>query len=219
VKKCFLLQLGEIDYPQALKIQEKVSRSKDDFLILLEHPSTFTIGRAGGLGNILISKQEMDEMGVQVYEVDRGGDVTYHGPGQLVGYPILNLERYKKDLHWYITSLEEVLIRLLRKYDIHAGRKKGYRGVWIRGKKIGFIGVRVKRWRTTHGFSLNVNPTLKYFSMINPCGAWIKITSITKILSREIELSSLRKTLVEEFSRIFEVKIEEISLQSLKLKF
>jgi lipoate-protein ligase B len=184
-----------VEYGKAWQLQKNLfsarSLSKiDDVLVLTQHPPTYTIGRRGNTDQLLISEEELMRRGYSVYTVDRGGAITYHGPGQIVGYPILNMKSYTDDYYEYLRMLEEVMIRALSAFGIYAGRRTGFTGVWVNGesnsvriKKIGSIGVRIVKGYTMHGFSLNVNNDLTPFSMIIPCNIRnAKMTSIDKIL-------------------------------------
>jgi len=193
-----------IEYKEGLKLQklyeEKSLNSKTDFLLLLEHYPVITIGKSGNSLNILFNEDALKNKGVSVYHTGRGGDVTYHGPGQLVGYPILNLRYYKKDVKWYVKSLEEVLIKVLNEYGIKAEIIPKLIGVWVKNKKISSIGVRIRKWITTHGFALNVNNDLTPFSYIIPCGIKdVDITSMKEVLNKEIDMKKLKKNIIKEF--------------------
>lgn len=193
-----------IEYKEGLKLQklyeEKSLNAKTDFLLLLEHYPVITIGKSGNSLNILFNEDALKNKEVSVYHTDRGGDVTYHGPGQLVGYPILNLRYYKKDVKWYIKSLEEVLINVLNEYGIKAEIIPKLIGVWVKNKKIASIGVRIRKWITTHGFALNVNNDLTPFSYIIPCGIKdVDITSMKEVLNKEIDMKKLKKNIIKEF--------------------
>lgn len=193
-----------IEYKEGLKLQklyeEKSLNAKTDFLLLLEHYPVITIGKSGNDLNILFNEDALKNKGVSVYHTDRGGDVTYHGPGQLVGYPILNLRYYKKDVKWYVKSLEEVLIKVLNEYGIKAEIIPKLIGVWVKNKKIASIGVRIRKWITTHGFALNVNNDLTPFSYIIPCGIKdVDITSMKEVLNKEIDMKKLKKNIIKEF--------------------
>jgi len=193
-----------VEYKEGLKLQklyeEKSLNSKTDFLLLLEHYPVITIGKSGNNLNILFNEDALKNKGVSVYHTDRGGDVTYHGPGQLVGYPILNLRYYKKDVKWYVKSLEEVLIKVLNEYGIKAEIIPRLIGVWVKNKKISSIGVRIRKWITTHGFALNVNNDLTPFSYIIPCGIKdVDITSMKEVLNKEIDMKTLKKNIIKEF--------------------
>ena len=179
-----------------------------DTLILLEHPPVFTIGKSGKDANLLIDKNVLDKVGAETFRVDRGGDITYHGPGQLVGYPIMNLRKYKCDIKWYINRIEEVLIRTVAHYGIEAGRIKGLTGVWVGDKKISAIGARISKWVTSHGFALNVNTDLDYFKLIVPCGIRDKgVTSMSKILGNSIDIEDVKDRVTAEFGEAFGCKM------------
>jgi len=224
--RCFIVNLGLIDYKKALYLQEKILKAKrekkmkEDVLLLLEHPPTITIGKKGSTGEILINKIKLKENGISVYEIGRGGKVTYHGPGQLVGYPILNLANYGKDLHLYLRNLEEVIIATLKKFGILATRKKGLTGVWVNDKKIASIGIQVKNWISMHGFALNVSCDLGYFELIQPCGMESKImSSLEVILKEKIELEDVIAKLIPSFIKIFEIKFPlQLSFRELEDK-
>lgn len=208
-----LLRLGIVDYVLAHDLQKKIllERIDDkcpDHLILLQHNPVITIGRSGDNKNILASKTLLESFGITVHEIERGGDVTYHGPGQLTGYPIIDLRSYQKDVHWYLRQLEEVIIRFLSDYNIAGKRVSGYTGVWVGDEKIAAIGVAVKRWVTYHGFALNVNPDLSHFKLINPCGITDKeVTSIVKILGHDVSMEEVEDKVVSAFAEVFSVEI------------
>ncbi len=203
-----IINFDLVEYSEGLKLQklyeEKSLNNKTDFLLLLEHYPVITIGRSGKKSNVLINEKELKNKGISVYHTDRGGDATYHGPGQLVGYPILNLRFYKKDVKWYVQSLEEILIRTLNEYEIKAEMIPKLIGVWVNSKKIASIGVRIQKWITSHGFALNVNNNLTPFSYIIPCGIKdVEITSMKEILNREVDMGNLKEIIVEKFKEIF----------------
>ena len=188
-----------------------------DALLLLEHPPTFTIGKSGKLENLLLSKEELAKEGISLFFIDRGGDITYHGPGQLVVYPIVDLKNRGKDIHRYIHGLEEVVIRTLADLSIETRRDEKHVGVWVGNDKIASIGVRVKKWVTMHGLALNVNPSLEHFSLINPCGIPdIGITSIAKLLSRDVPMEVIVNRLVNHFSEVFDTHTEWDSSNTLR---
>ena len=187
-KRIAVWRLGVVEYGAAYQLQKKIHEQRvagavGDILLLLEHPPTITVGKAGKLENILVPSETLEQMGISLYFSDRGGDVTYHGPGQLVGYPILDLSSRGGDLKGYVRDLEEVLIRTLEDFSIKAGRDPQHVGVWIGQKKIASIGLSIREWVTMHGFALNVFPTLEHFSLINGCGLKNrKATSMEHIL-------------------------------------
>jgi len=198
--------LGLVEYSQALSLQEELlrrqyQRESEDTLLLLEHPAVFTLGRGGN------EKHLLNPHDVPVYRVGRGGDVTFHGPGQLVGYPLIDLTRHGRDVHAYLRGLEAVLIETLAQFGLTAQRAKGLTGVWIEQQKIASIGVGVRRWVTCHGFALNVDPDLTYFSHIVPCGlAGVEITSMGEILARSIEMAVVKSLVATIFARYFGYK-------------
>lgn len=208
-----LLRLGIVDYETAHDLQKKILQERidgkcPDHLILLQHNPVITIGRSGDNKNILVPKALLESFGITVHEIERGGDVTYHGPGQLTGYPIIDLRSYQKDVHWYLRQLEEVIIRFLSDYNIAGKRVSGYTGVWVGDEKIAAIGVAVKRWVTYHGFALNVNPDLSHFKLINPCGITDKeVTSIVKILGHDVSMEEVEDKVVSAFAEVFSVEI------------
>lgn len=201
--------LGAIGYAEALKLQrELVARRKageiPDTLLLLEHPHVYTLGRNAKAEHLLERPP-----GVEVHATDRGGDITYHGPGQLVGYPILNLAAIRKDVVWYLRSLEEALIAALAEFGIAAGRQSGFTGVWVGREKIAAIGVHISRWVTSHGFALNVHPDLRYFQFIVPCGIReYGVTSMAQVLgalphTHTEMMQAVKQAVAREFERVF----------------
>jgi len=181
-----------------------------DTLLLLEHPHVYTLGRNAKRENLLISPEQLAARGAQVFEIDRGGDVTYHGPGQLVGYPILDLAKHRRDIAWYMRCLEEVLIDVARDYGIEAGRLAGAPGVWVGNNKLAAMGVHISRWVTSHGFAFNVNTDLRYFDWIVPCGLRDKgVTSLQKLLGRRIEMDEVAEKVVRHFGKVFELEMVE----------
>jgi lipoyl(octanoyl) transferase len=216
---CHVEQLGLVDYAAALELQrERVAQRKagdiPDTLLLLEHPHVYTLGRNARKENILVSSEWLASRGAQVFQTDRGGDVTYHGPGQLVGYPILDLTQHRRDISWYMRSLEEVFIRTARDFGIEAGRSPGAAGVWVGNDKLVAMGVHLSRWVTSHGFAFNVNADLRYFEWIVPCGLHGKgVTSLAKLLGKPVEMELAIERVVEHFGAVFEVGMVE-SLKS-----
>ena len=176
-------------YADALALQREAARARlsgaiaDDLLLLVEHPPVITLGRSTRQGNLLATPDLLAARGVELFEVERGGDITFHGPGQLVGYPIVNLEQHTQDLHWYLRRLEDVMMRALASWDIVAGRNPGKTGVWVGNRKIASIGVHARQWVTWHGFALNVTTDLSYFDLMVPCGiADVVMTSVEREL-------------------------------------
>ncbi len=195
--------LGCISYQEAYIIQKKrvdqVLQGELSTIFLCEHPSVLTLGRLASEDNLLISKECLDEQGISVEHIDRGGEITLHSPGQLVVYPIINLNFFKKDLHEYMRKLEQVAIELLKDFDIVSDRFSGRTGVWIGRKKIVSIGVGVKKWITFHGMGININTDLNLFSMIKPCGLEVTMTSISEIKGQVIDMNKVKKSLIEKF--------------------
>lgn len=188
--------------------------STTNYLLFVEHDAVYTLGKSGKKEHVLIDEEERNERGIQFFHTNRGGDITFHGPGQIVGYPILDLEKFYKDIGRYLRELEEVIILTLREYDIQAGRTSGETGVWIDGmikgreRKICAMGVRCSRWITMHGFALNVNTDLDYFNHIIPCGIQNKkVTSIKEELGREVDAEEVKEKLKKNFGIIFNADI------------
>ena len=216
---CYLEQLGLVGYEDGLRLQRELVAGRKagtvpDTLLLLEHPHVYTLGRNAKTENLLISAEQLAARGAQVFEIDRGGDVTYHGPGQLVGYPILDLANHRRDIAWYMRCLEEVLIAVAWDYGIHAGRLAGAPGVWVGNDKLVAMGVHISRWVTSHGFAFNVNTDLRYFDWIVPCGLRDKgVTSLQKLLGRPVEMEEVAGRAVRHFGRVFEVEMVEVAEQ------
>lgn len=213
-------QLGLVDYAAALELQkEKVAQRKvdaiPDTLLLLEHPHVYTLGRNARQENMLVSSEWLASRGAEVFHTDRGGDVTYHGPGQLVGYPILDLIQHRRDISWYMRSLEEVFIRTARDWGIEAGRSPGAAGVWVGNDKLVAMGVHLSRWVTSHGFALNVNTDLRYFDWIVPCGLHGKgVTSLAQLLGRGVEMEDVAERVVKHLGEVFGLEILEPVFQN-----
>jgi lipoyl(octanoyl) transferase len=184
----------------------------DDVLLLVEHPHVYTLGKSGFEEHLLRSNEELKKLGATYVKIDRGGDITYHGPGQIVGYPILDLDKHITDIHKYLRRLEEVIIRTCSDYGLDAIRIDGLTGVWINGEKICAMGVKCSRWVTMHGFALNVNTDLSFFGHIVPCGIQDKgVTSLSAQLGKEVDEQEVKKRILVHFSDIFNVNIEQHS--------
>lgn len=189
----------------------------DDVLLFTEHEHVYTIGKGGDSNHLLASAEELSKDGTEVFRIDRGGDITYHGPGQIVGYPILDLNQYSPDIHKYLRCLEDVLIRLLDEYGIRGEREEGMTGVWVKGEKIAAMGVKVSRWVTMHGFALNVNTDLQKFERIIPCGIFHKgVTSMQRLLGKELRVEDVEARLTESFSSVFGCTAVEVSAEVLR---
>jgi lipoate-protein ligase B len=204
--------LGRRDYDEVWDLQKELHARRveqddePDHLILVEHPPVVTLGRRADPGNVLFSEESLAAQGVQLRRVDRGGDVTYHGPGQLVAYPILRLTGPRRDVHRYFRTLEQTVIDLLAEYDIAAGRQPEYTGVWVGDSKVCAMGVAIKRWTTYHGIALNISTQLDHFRLITPCGIVGKgVTSMQVLLGREVPMSEVADKLVAQLARNFEV--------------
>ena len=205
-------QLGRVDYGAALAIQKQTERAvltgaQPDTLLLLEHPHVLTMGRRSAPGAIIAPDEVLQARGVNVFETNRGGKVTYHGLGQLVGYPIINLSPDREDVHRYVRDLEEVLIRALSDFGIETFRIAGLTGVHTMSGKVAAIGVHIARWVTTHGFALNVNTDLSYFDLIVACEGE-PVTSMKELLGQELELREVEERIIERFAEVFEMEIE-----------
>jgi lipoyl(octanoyl) transferase len=206
-------RLGTVSYTEALELQgELVIKRREgaipDQLLLLEHPHVITLGTSTQMDHVLLTPQERSARGIELHEVGRGGDVTYHGPGQLIGYPILSLSPHRKDLHKYLRDLEEVLIRTLARFGLTGSREAGFTGVWLPQGKVAAIGVRVSSgWITSHGFALNVNPDLSFFSTIVPCGIQDRsVVSMTGVLDHPVAAEDVVLPLVESFEKVFSLR-------------
>jgi len=201
--------LGRTRYAETWDLQHRLFDLRhqsliDDVLLFTEHEHVYTLGKGGDTNHLLASEEELSKDGTEVFRIDRGGDITYHGPGQIVGYPILDLNQYSPDIHKYLRGLEDVLIDLLQSYGIKGEHEGGLTGVWVGGEKIAAIGVKVSRWVTMHGFALNVNTDLQKFERIIPCGIFHKgVTSMKRILGRELPLEEVEARLTESFASVF----------------
>ncbi len=211
---CVVRQLGRIEYHRAFELQKELLQQRlqgriFDTLLLLEHPPTITIGKLGKLENVLAAPAQLSRAGVSLIFTDRGGDVTYHGPGQIVGYPILDLRERERDIHRYVYSLEEALTRTLADYGIKSGRDHNHAGVWANDMEIAALGLSVRRWITMHGFALNVNTKLDHFSLINPCGFANKTaTSMARLLGHKLPKDEVTQRLLAHFAEVFEVELK-----------
>ena len=225
--------LGLLDYQEAWELQESILRvavglklaagpkakpqkvDTQHHLLMVEHPHVYTLGKSGKESNLLINEDERSQRGIQYFKTNRGGDITYHGPGQVVGYPIFDLEKFRTDINWYLRTMEEVIIALLAEYGLEGGRIKGATGVWLDTKsnnprKICAMGVRCSRWVTMHGFAFNVNIDLGYFDHIVPCGIDDKgVTSLQAELGRQVSMEEVKTKLKQLFAQEFEYTYAE----------
>jgi lipoyl(octanoyl) transferase len=211
-------KVGRVEYGAALQLQKKAELAvKDgqqpDTLLLLEHPHTLTVGRRGDKSSILMSSELLATRGVSVFETNRGGKITYHGLGQVVGYPIINLSPEREDVHRYVRELEEVLIRTLADFEISAFRLEGFTGVHTSRGKVAAIGVHIARWVTTHGFALNVNTDLSFFNLIIACDGE-QVTSMEDLLGHEVDMAAVEERLAVRFAEVFEMELEGTNSQN-----
>jgi lipoyl(octanoyl) transferase len=212
MRSCRLRQLGRIDYASALELQQRLAGDRKqgligDQLLLLEHPHVITLGRNGHIENLLADEDIMARAGISFYPTDRGGDVTYHGPGQLVGYPIMDLRDWQRDVGAYVRAVEETIILTLADYGIEGGRIPKLTGVWVDGRKIAAIGVHLSRWVTSHGFALNVNTDLSYFQYIVPCGLTKPVTSMAALGIR-VSLEEVASRYAAHFAKVFDCELQ-----------
>jgi lipoyl(octanoyl) transferase len=211
-RKLVVRRLGVVGYAEGLELQktlvaQRAAGDVDDTLLLLQHPHVLTLGVKAGesRSHVLASPDRLAELGVEVHETGRGGDVTYHGPGQIVGYPILDLKPDRCDVHQYVRDLEEVMIRVTAEYGFKAGRIQGLTGAWVAAEKIGAIGVRIQRWITSHGFAFNVTTDLDFFRLIVPCGISDRgVTSLGKLTGRDIPTREVEDHFVRHFCSVFD---------------
>ena len=230
-KKVRFEDLGLIDYKQCWEYQEKlfveiVERKRENrrenlnnvtpnYLLFCEHPHVYTLGKSGDKSNLLVNEESLKSRGATFYKINRGGDITYHGPGQIVGYPILDLDNFFTDIHKYLRLLEEAIILTLKEYGLEAERSEGETGVWFdvgtpKARKICAFGVKTSRWVTMHGFAFNVNSDLSYFENIIPCGiADKKVTSLKKELGKELDLEDVKKRVLIHIAKLFEMTITD----------
>lgn len=201
--------LGFVDYKKTWDFQKELLNERknnliDDTLLLLEHPHTYTLGKTANKNNLIGSEDFLTKKSISIFEIDRGGDITYHGPGQLVGYPIINLTDWQQDTHKYLRALEEAIIKTIAEFGITGERNDKFTGVWINERKIAAIGIKVSRWITMHGFALNCNTDLSFYDGIIPCGIKDKaVTSIEKEIGQKISMNDLKEKFVKHFVEVF----------------
>jgi lipoyl(octanoyl) transferase len=213
MRKCLLLKPGMVEYGKAWQLQKRLFAARmsgriEDILITLQHPPTYTLGRRDkNVNHFLIDKKQLRKRGFSIYRVDRGGAATYHGPGQLVCYPIIGMKAFTEDYYFYLRMLEEVMIKTLRNYKIKSRRIEGLTGVWVGEEKVGFAGVRIVGGTTMHGFSLNVNNDLSPFNMIVPCGIRnITVTSLSNLLKTNIDIRETTDLIIRNFNKVFKTE-------------
>lgn len=223
---CLSTDLGLISWADAFALQQRLVAARkagaiDDVFPLCEHPHVITLGRNANRANLLASEQVLRQKAVELHTTNRGGDITYHGPGQIVGYPILNLANIKRDVGWYVRTLEEVMIRTSADFGVAAYRVPGKTGIWVQvggsEEKLAAIGVHISRWVTSHGFAYNVSTDLRYFDLIVPCGiADRKATSLEKLLSRTVALAEVKPLLIRHFASLFSSNLLPVSREELQ---
>jgi len=222
-RRGYLIDADIVEYERAWDFQRELVGAKlksdlPDILMLLEHSPVITLGRRGNRQYIRASPEALTAEGITIYHVERGGEVTYHGPGQIVGYPILDLRNWRRDVSWYVFNLEEVLIRSLRDFGIEGTRNRLNRGVWVGESKIGSIGVAITRWVTYHGFSLNVSPNMNHYSLITPCGLdGIEVTCMRELLGREPDHPRVRDGISRHFQEVFQIQLARMDMEDLKM--
>jgi lipoyl(octanoyl) transferase len=224
-KACWVIDLGLIPYGPACDLQREVVAARKlglipDVLLLCEHPHVITLGRNGKRENLRASKFLLEQMNVEFHPTDRGGDITYHGPGQIVGYPIVDLTEHRRDVRWFASQLEEVMMRATADFGVVAKRVEGQHGVWVDApggeEKLAALGVHVSRWVTSHGFAYNASTDLRFFDLIVPCGiAGKRATSLERILGRAVNVNDVRSRLAEQFGAVFDREIHAISRDEL----
>ncbi len=225
-KICWVVDLGLLPYGPACELQREAvaARKADailDVLLLCEHPHVITLGRNGRRENLRASKHLLAQMNVEFHATDRGGDITYHGPGQIVGYPILDLAEHRRDVRWYVSQLEEAMMRATGDFGVASKRVEGQHGVWVETpggeEKVAALGVHLSRWVTSHGFAYNVSTDLRFFDLIVPCGiADKRATSLERVLGRQVSAEEAKQRLVERFGEVFDRAMHEVSLDELQ---
>jgi lipoyl(octanoyl) transferase len=228
LKPCLTIDLGLIGYAEAWDMQKRIVSARkagaiEDVLLLCEHPHVITLGRSGKPENLLASEHVLRQKGVEFHASDRGGDITYHGPGQIVGYPIVNLGAIRRDVVWYVRTLEEAMLRATAEFGITAERVAGKTGIWVRAgnteEKLAAIGVRISRWVTSHGFAYNVSTDLRNFELIVPCGiAECKATSLEKLLGRNVEEKEVAPRIAKHLGELLGLEMKEVPRKELLKK-
>ncbi len=211
-KLCHVIDLGCIEYSKALKIQEnyveQCLQNEENILLLCEHPPVLTRGRLTDGRNLLLSQKKLQDKGIAMHDISRGGDITLHAPGQLIIYPIFHLGQFGKDLKRYLYNLEQVTIEVLKDFGIVATRISKHRGVWVKSKKIASVGIGVRKWISFHGLAINVNTDLNLFSMIKPCGLNVDMTSVKEVLEKEIDMQLVKEKIINKFCHVFGLDIK-----------
>lgn len=222
---CWVVDLGRVSWQPACELQRQLVQARKtgaiaDVLLICEHPHVITLGRNGTRDHLRAGEALLEQMNVQFHMTDRGGDITYHGPGQVVGYPILDLTEHRRDIRWYVQQLEEVMVRASADFGIAAKRLEGQHGVWIETpdgeEKLGALGVHLSRWVTSHGFAYNVSTDLRYFDLIVPCGiAGKRVTSVERAVGRAVSMKEVRARLIDHFASVFSRQARKIGTEEL----
>ena len=228
MKTVDVLDLGRVPYKQTWDLQTRIQQTlieqkravrkgqfsgerRNDVLLFVEHPHVYTLGKSGDMSNLLYDENELNQIDAEFVKIDRGGDITYHGPGQIVGYPILDLDRHFTDIHKYLRLLEEVIIRVCAEYSVIAGRMEGATGVWVGESKICAMGIKCSRWVTMHGFAFNIHPQLDYFNHIIPCGISDKqVSSLSEITGQPVDVDEVKRRILANFSTVFDVTVNHV---------
>ncbi len=222
-RKLDIFDLGVVDYKVAWDIQKdlfekRINDEINDCFILLEHPHTYTLGKVADKNNLLFNQKQLEEQKISVYDIDRGGDITYHGPGQIVGYPIIKLTDWYQDTHKYLRSLEQTIINVCSEYGLSCGRNEKHTGVWLENRKICAMGIKIRKWVTMHGFAFNVQSNLQMFNGIIPCGITDKeVTSLEKELNRKIDIQEVQEKVKKQFIEEFGYDATNVELKDKQL--
>lgn len=221
MNKTFHINLGKTDFKKVWDFQKEINKYKqnnkcNDIILSTEHFHVYTLGKSGDKNHLLLNSNELEKKKIAYYEIDRGGDLTYHGPGQLVVYPILDLHNYYLDTHRYLRDLEEVIILTLKEYGIDSYRDEEFTGVWINGKKICAIGIKISRWITMHGLAFNVNTDLNFFDFIIPCGIFHKgVTGLKELTGKETDINPAAEKVLKNFEKVFGIETRDIAIEEL----
>ncbi|NUN71287.1 MAG: lipoyl(octanoyl) transferase LipB [Bacteroidetes bacterium] len=221
MNQLLVIDLGRTRYADTWELQKRIfaarlERRIGDVLLLTEHEPVFTLGKGADENHLLATDAELSEKKIDMFWIDRGGDVTFHGPGQIVGYPIIDLNLHYNDIHRYLRDIEEMIIRTLKEYGVEGGREKEFTGVWVKNEKIAALGVKVSKWITMHGFALNVQTDLSFFDRIIPCGIFHKgVTSLHNVLGRPVPITEVHVHLIRHFADIFSLQVKQISVEEL----
>jgi len=222
MNQLFVVNLGRTRYAETWELQKKIFSARQehrigDILLLTEHDPVFTLGKGADGNHLLANDEELSEKKIDMFWIDRGGDVTFHGPGQIVGYPIIDLNLHYNDIHRYLRDLEQMIINVLAEYGVVGGREKEFTGVWVKHDKIAALGVKVSKWITMHGFALNVGTDLSFFDRIIPCGIFHKgVTSLHNVLEKSIAIEEVQQYIINHFAKIFSFEVKHISAEELE---